>query len=66
MGKNKEQDMFVCKKKDTGECSKNMIGEPECEFCQHYLECSQCYRYNTTFCDRCTIAVLRQSFAMDE
>lgn len=64
MKKNKERDMFVCKKKDTGECVKNMIGDPECEFCQNYLECTQCYRFNTKFCDRCTIALLRQSFDM--
>lgn len=62
MKKDDTRDMFECRKKNTGDCVKNMIGEPECEFCQHYLECTQCYRYDTKFCDKCTIGVLRQSF----
>ena len=57
---------FYCLEKDKAECVKNMVGDPECEFCPHYLECSQCYRFNTKFCDKCTIAVLRQSFDISD
>jgi hypothetical protein len=64
--KSQPRDYFFCLKKDTGECTKNMIGEPECEFCQHYLVCKNCGKYNTKFCDKCTIAILKQSFDLSE
>lgn len=64
--KSQPQNYFFCLKKDTGDCTKNMIGQPECEFCQHFLVCKNCGRYNTKSCDKCTIAVLRQSFDMTD
>lgn len=64
MRKSQPKNYFFCLKKDTGDCTKNMVGEPECEFCMHYLECRNCGHYDTKFCDKCTIAVLRQSFDM--
>lgn len=60
--KSQPRNYFFCLKKDSGDCTKNMVGDPECEFCPHYLECAKCGHYNTKFCDRCTIAALRQSF----
>lgn len=60
--KSQPRNYFFCLKKDSGDCTKNMVGDPECEFCQHYLECAKCGHYNTKFCDKCTIAALRQSF----
>lgn len=62
MRNSQPRDYFECKCRDTGDCVKNMSGDPACEFCPIYLECSKCYRYDSTFCDKCTIAVLRQSF----
>ena len=58
----KSINQFECKKKDTGDCTKNMIGEPECEFCPWYLECAECYHYDSKFCDDCMIAHLKQDF----
>ena len=55
---------FYCLEKDKAECVKNMVGDPECEFCPHYLECTKCGHYDTTYCDGCMIAALKQSFDM--
>ena len=64
--KSQPRDHFFCLKKDTGDCTKNMVGDPECEFCQHYLVCKNCGHYNTKFCDKCTIAILKQSFDLSD
>lgn len=66
MRKSQPRDHFFCLKKDTGDCTKNMVGDPECEFCQHYLVCRNCGHYNTKFCDKCTIAILKQSFDLSD
>jgi hypothetical protein len=57
---------FYCLEKDKADCIKNMVGEPECEFCQHYLVCTKCGHYDTTYCDGCMIAALNQSFDMSD
>ena len=66
MRKSQPRDHFFCLKKDTCDCTKNMVGDPECEFCQHYLVCKNCGHYNTKFCDKCTIAILKQSFDLSD
>ena len=57
---------FYCLEKDKADCVKNFVGEPECEFCQHYLVCTRCGHYDTTYCDGCMIAALNQSFDMSD
>ena len=66
MRNSQPRNYFFCLKKDSGDCTKNFVGDPECEFCQHYLECAKCGHYNTKFCDKCTIAALRQSFDISD
>ncbi len=62
----KEQNNFFCKVRDTGECTKNLMGETECEFCKNYLECGKCANYDTIACDRCMIWALKQDFGVDK
>lgn len=66
MRKSQPRNYFFCLKKDSGDCTKNMTGDPECEFCQHYLVCRNCGRYNSKSCEKCTIAILKQSFDLSE
>jgi hypothetical protein len=63
----KESNYFICTKKDTGDCVKDLMGNITCEFCNHYMECPVCGRFETKFCKDCVIAdIMEQNFDISD